>query len=57
MKQKIKYNTREEAEEHLKHIVETNRKPWKTKDNKKPIRCYFEDGFWYLTSKPTITIY
>ena len=57
MKEKIKYNTREEAEEHLKHIVETNRKPRKTKDNKKPIRCYFEEGFWYLTSKPTITIY
>ena len=41
MKEKIKYNTREEAEEHLKHIVETNRKPWKTKDNKKAYKMLF----------------
>lgn len=56
-KEKIKYNTEQEALDHLKHIVESNHRPWKTTGNKKPIRCYEDGGFWFLTSKPSIFIY
>ncbi len=58
-KEKRAYDTYEEAESHLKHIVETTRKPWKTKNNRKPIRIYQDprDGLFYLTSKIIIKVY
>jgi len=58
-KEKRAYETEEEALNHLRHIVETNNKPWKMKGNKKPIRAYLDprDGLYYLTSKPQIKIY
>ena len=57
MKEKIAFETYGQAREELERIVNTNHKPWKTINNKKPIRWYEEKGLFYLTSQPLIKIY
>ena len=52
--EKVIFNTKEEAEQELRRIVEeTNYKPWK---DKKPCRAYqcihHEEEVWHLTSQP-----
>jgi hypothetical protein len=56
MKEKRAFDTEEEARAELERIVETVHKPWK-KEHRKPTRVYFENGKYYLTSKPSIYVY
>lgn len=54
--QKRGFETKEEAEEELRRIVNTNYNPCK---KVKPCRCYYSDitKMWHLTSKTSIKIY
>ena len=53
-KEKVAFNTFEEASVELNRIIDTNYSSWKTI---KPSRIYLENGKYYLTSKPSIYIY
>lgn len=53
-KEKIAFNTFEEASVELNRIIDTNYTSCKTV---KPSRIYLENGKYYLTSKPSIYIY
>ncbi len=50
---KIAFDTYEQAFEELERIVNTRYNPCKKK-NTKPCRVYFENGKYFLTSKPKI---
>jgi hypothetical protein len=53
IREKRPFDTYEEAFEELERIIGTNYNPCK-KENIKPCRVYFENGKYYLTSKPKI---
>ncbi len=55
-REKIAFNTYEEAFEELQRIINTNFNVCKKK-NIKPSRAYLENGKYYLTSKPIINVY
>ena len=55
-KEKIAFDTYEEAFQELQRIVNTNYNCLK-KENIKPVRVYEENGKYYLTSKPIINVY
>jgi len=55
-KEKRAFASEEEARTELQRIIETNYNPCVAR-NKKPCRCYKQDGLWYLTSKPKILEY
>ena len=55
-KEKIAFDTYEEAFQELQRIVNTNYNCLK-KENIKPVRVYQENGKYYLTSKPIINVY
>ncbi len=55
-KEKIAFDTYEEAFEELQRIINTNFNVCKKK-NIKPSRAYLENGKYYLTSKPIINVY
>ena len=55
-REKIAFNTYEEAFEELQRIINTNFNVCKKK-NIKPSRAYEENGKYYLTSKPIINVY
>jgi hypothetical protein len=55
-KEKIAYDTYELAFAEIERQLSSQHKPW-LKSRKVCCRVYFEDGKWYLTSKPSITIY
>ena len=55
-KEKIAFDTYEEAFQELQRIVNTNYNCLK-KENIKPSRAYLENGKYYLTSKPIINVY
>lgn len=52
-KEKIAYETREEAENELRRIINTQRKI----TERKPTRVYEYSGKWFLTSKIKIKEY
>ena len=53
-KDKISFNSEEEAREELFRIINTN---YNTCKAVKPCRIYQENGLWYLTSQKKISIY
>ena len=53
MKEKIAFETYEQAREELERIVNTNYNCCK-KENRKPNRIYYENNKFYLTSKINI---
>ena len=55
-KEKIAFDTYEEAFQELQRIVNTNYNCCK-KENVKPVQVYQENGKYYLTSKPIINVY
>ena len=55
-KEKIAFDTYEEAFQELQRIVNTNYNCCK-KENVKPCRVYEFSGKYYLTSKPIINVY
>ena len=55
-REKIAFNTYEEAFEELQRIINTNFNVCKKK-NIKPSRVYLENGKYYLTSKHIINVY
>ena len=55
-KEKIAFDTYEEAFQELQRIVNTNYNCLK-KENVKPVRAYEENGKYYLPSKPIINVY
>ena len=56
MKEKIAFDTENEAKEELERILTTQHKPW-LKSQIKPCRYYLLNGKYYLTSKPLLTTY
>ena len=56
MKNKISFDTEIEVREELERILNTQNKPW-LKSQTKPCRWYFENGKYFLTSKPKIYEY
>lgn len=53
---KIAFDTYEEAFEELQRIINTNYNCCK-KENTKPVRVYEDGGKYYLTSKPKVYVY